>query len=153
MSQIPPDVDRDKDIDREQGEDPTAEDGRGRKGLDQLLPDVVKRAVYAGLGAVFSTEEGIRRIASDFHLPKDVANYLMHQASASKDEVLRIVAKELRTFLETVNISQELQKLLTSVSFEIKTEIRFIPNDEAVGGVKPEVKKDVAVRRTRRDDV
>jgi hypothetical protein len=153
MSQIPPDVDRDKDIDREQGEDTTAEDGRGRKGLDQLLPDVVKRAVYAGLGAVFSTEEGIRRIASDFHLPKDVANYLMHQASASKDEVLRIVAKELRTFLETVNISQELQKLLTSVSFEIKTEIRFIPNDEAVGGVKPEVKKDVAVRRTRRDDV
>jgi hypothetical protein len=150
MGQIPPDIDRDGE--REQDEDQATEEGRARKGLDQLLPDVVKRAVYAGLGAVFSTEEGIRRIASDFHLPKDVANYLMHQAAASKDEVLRIVAKELRTFLETVNISQELQKLLTSVSFEIKTEIRFIPNDEAVGGVKPEVKKDVAVRRTRRDD-
>ncbi|HEX2568357.1 MAG TPA: hypothetical protein VH877_02280 [Polyangia bacterium] len=152
MGQIPPDMDRDKDSEREPDEESTAEDSRARKGLDQLLPDVVKRAVYAGLGAVFSTEEGIRRIASDFHLPKDVANYLMHQAAASKDEVLRIVAKELRTFLETVNISQELQKLLTSVSFEIKTEIRFIPNDEAVGGVKADVKKDVAVRRTRRDD-
>jgi len=129
--------------------DPTTEEGRVRKGLDQLLPDVVKRAVYAGLGAVFSTEEGIRKIASEFHLPKDVANYLLTQAAASKDEVLRIVAKELRGFLESVNISQELQKLLTSLSFEIKTEIRFIPNEEAVGGVKPEMKNKVAVKRNK----
>ena len=44
-----------------------------------------------------------------------------------------VVGQELRRFLETVNVSGELQKLLTSLSFEIRTEIRFIPNDEAVG--------------------
>ena len=113
-------------------------DKRGR--LEGFIPDIVKRTFYAGLGAVFTTEEGIRKIASDLKLPKDVANYLIQQAAASKDELFRVVGKELRGFLETVNISGELQKLLTSLSFEIKTEIRFIPNDEAMAGVKPDIK-------------
>ncbi len=108
--------------------------------LEQFIPDIVRRTFYAGLGAVFTTEEGIRKMASDFQLPKDVANFLIQQAASSKDELFRILAKELRGFLESLNVSGELQKLLTSLSFEIKTEIRFIPNDEAVGGVKPDIK-------------
>ena len=111
---------------------------RGR--LQEFIPDIVRRTFYAGLGAVFTTEEGIRKLASDFHLPKDITNYLIQQAASSKDELFRVVGKELRGFLESVNVSGELQKLLTSLSFEIKTEIRFIPNDEAVGGVKPDMK-------------
>ncbi len=119
-----------------------------RQRLEGLVPDLVKRTFYAGLGAVFTTEEGIRKLASDFQLPKDVANYLIQQAANSKDELFRVVAKELRGFLESLNISGELQKLLTSLSFEIKTEIRFIPNDEAIGGVKPNIKMPkVAVKR------
>ena len=111
---------------------------RGR--LEGFIPDIVKRTFYAGLGAVFTTEEGIRKIASDLKLPKDVANYLIQSAASTKDEMFRVVGKELRGFLDNVNISGELQKLLTSLSFEIKTEIRFIPNDEAIAGVKPDVK-------------
>jgi hypothetical protein len=136
------------------GETPPAEeDARQRGRLEQFIPEIVRRTFYAGLGAVFTTEEGIRKLASDFHLPKDVANYLIQQAASSKDELFRILAKELRGFLDGLNVSGELQKLLTSLSFEIKTEIRFIPNDEAVGGVKPNVKVGkMAVKRTREKD-
>src|SRR5258708_6206445 len=128
------------------------EDSGVRARLEQLLPDIVKRTFYAGLGAVFTTEEGIRKIASDFPLPKDVANYLIQQAASSKDELFRIVAKELRAFLETINLNAELQKLLTSLSFEIKTEIRFIPNEESIGGIKPDVKRKVTVKKPEPDD-
>jgi hypothetical protein len=132
---------------------PSEKDDSGvRARIEQLMPDIVKRTFYAGLGAVFSTEEGIRRIASEFHLPKDVANYLIQQAASSKDELFRIVAKEVRGFLDGVNLNQELQKLLTSLSFEVKTEIRFIPNDESVGGVKPDIKRQVAVKRSKREE-
>jgi hypothetical protein len=136
---------------REARDDEPRDKQRGR--LEGFIPDIVKRTFYAGLGAVFTTEEGIRKIASDLKLPKDVANYLIQQAAASKDELFRVVGKELRGFLETVNISGELQKLLTSLSFEIKTEIRFIPNDEAIAGVKPDVKVGrMAFRRNRDKD-
>jgi hypothetical protein len=134
------------------GREAPEEEARTRGRLDALIPDIVRRTFYAGLGAVFTTEEGIRKIASDFHLPKDVANYLIQQAAASKDEVFRIFAKELRAFLESAKLSEEIQKVLTSLSFEIKTEIRFIPNDEAVGGVKPDIKKKVAVKRTKDEE-
>jgi hypothetical protein len=122
----------------EHHEEVPPQEKKGR--LENFIPDIVRRTFYAGLGAVFTTEEGIRKIASDLKLPKDVANYLIQSAAGTKDELFRVVGKELRGFLETVNISGELQKLLTSLSFEIKTEIRFIPNDEAIGGVKPDVK-------------
>src|SRR5579883_745644 len=127
-----------------------AGEGRARSRLDQLVPDLVRRTVYAGLGALFTTEEGIRKLAGDFQLPKDVANFLITQAANSKDELFRIIAKELRGFLESANLSGELQKLLTSLSFEIKTEIRFIPNDEAV--VKPDIKAKVAVKRAKEEE-
>src|SRR5512141_2385140 len=89
-----------------------------RQRLEGLVPDLVKRTFYAGLGAVFTTEEGIRRLAQDFSLPKDVANYLINSAQSTKDELFRIVAKEMREFRDSVNIGNEIAKLLTSLSFE-----------------------------------
>lgn len=122
---------------------------RLRERLEKLLPEVVRRAISAGSTALLTTEDGIRKLVSEMNLPKELAAYLMMQASSSKDEVLRIISQEIRRFLESVNLSGELQKLLTSLSFEIKTEIRFIPNSDAI--VKPEIKNKVAVKRKDRD--
>ena len=122
-----------------------------RRRLERVVPDLVRRTVSAGLGAVMNTEEGIRKLANEFSLPKDVVAYLLSTAQSSKDELFRIFAREVRGFLENVNLSQELAKVLTMLSFEVKLEARFIPNDEAVGGVKADVKKKVAIKKTKED--
>ena len=123
-----------------------------RQRLEGLVPDLVKRTFYAGLGAVFTTEEGIRKIANEFSLPKDVANYLINSAQSTKDDLFRIVAKEMREFLQGLNMSQELAKILTMLSFEVKMEVRFIPNDEAVGGgIKPDIKKNISLKVNSKD--
>ena len=128
--------------------DPRERDDKSvRKRLEAFVPDLVKRTFYAGLGAVFTTEEGIRKLATEFSLPKDVVSYLITNAQSTKDELYRIVARELRGFLEGVNFSQEMAKLLTTLSFEVKMEARFIPNDEAVAGVKPDLKKKITIKR------
>ena len=132
--------------DAQPGEEGRQKDEKLRQRLEGFVPDLIKRTFYAGLGAIFTSEEGIRRIANEFSLPKDVANYLITQAQGTKDELFRIVASELRGFLESLNLNEELQRLLTSLSFEIKTEIRFIPNDQKV---KPSVKHRMSVRRKR----
>ena len=119
-----------------------------RHRVESMIPEIVKKTFAAGLGALFTTEEGIRRLAKDLSLPKDVAGYLAHTAGDAKDELLRLIAREVREFLETVNLSEEVSKMLTMLSFEIKTEIRFIPNDEQYGGgVKPDVKARVGIKR------
>jgi len=124
-------------------------DDKLRQRLEGLIPEVIRRTFYAGLGAVFTTEEGIRKLAHEISMPKDVANFLIQQAQGTKNELFRIVAAELRAFLERLNLNEELQRLLTSLSFEIKTEIRFIPNEAKL--VKPKIRNKVAVKRKPRE--
>jgi hypothetical protein len=69
-----------------------------------------------------------------------------------------VVAKEIREFLEHTNLGAEMQKMLTTVQFEINTTIRFKPNDGTgaeEGGEgqklpKPEVKAEVQMKRDER---
>lgn len=118
-----------------------------RAKVEAWVPDLVKKAFAAGMGAVFTTEEGIRRITKEMPLPKDVAGYLVNTASSTKDDLMRAVAREVREFLQTVNLSEEIAKMLTTLSFEVKTEIRFIPNDQKYAGVEPDVKAKVRLKR------
>jgi hypothetical protein len=122
-----------------------------RRRLETFVPELVRKSFAAGLGALFTTEEGIRKITKEMPMPKELAGYLASTAGAGKDEVMRVMAREVREFLQTVNFSEEIAKMLTMLSFEVKTEIRFIPNDEKFGGVEPDVKAKVRVKKNGED--
>jgi hypothetical protein len=146
-----PGKDRDRDRDRDKDKD-LSETLRAK--LEQLVPDLVRRTFTAGLGAVFSTEEGIRKMTKDLQLPSmagNVAGYIADTADNTKDKVLEVVAREVRDFLSHVNLTDEITRLLTTLSFEIKTEIRFIPNSERYTGVDPDVKAQVRLKRNDKD--
>ena len=119
-----------------------------RQKLEQLVPDLVKKTFAAGMGAVFTTEEGIRRVVGGARdsLP-EVAGYLASSADGAKDKVFEIVARETREFLSNLNLTEEIAKILTTLSFEIKTEIRFIPNSERLMGSEPDVKASVRLKK------
>jgi len=116
-----------------------------RRRLESLVPELVKKTFAAGMGAVFSTEEGIRKLARE-SLP-EVAGYLASSADGAKDKVFEIIARETREFLANLNLTEEIAKILTTLSFEIKTEIRFIPNSERITGAEPDVKASVKLKR------
>jgi hypothetical protein len=117
-----------------------------RQRLEHLVPELVKKTFSAGMGAVFSTEEGIRKIAREVSLP-DVVGYAASTADSAKDKVFEIVARETREFLSNLNLTEEIAKILTTLSFEIKTEIRFIPNSERMMGSEPDVKASVKLKK------
>ncbi|MFH2006455.1 MAG: hypothetical protein ABI333_07715 [bacterium] len=132
-------------------EDREHEDGEGSEGWrGRMVPELVKRLFVAGMGAVFTSEEGIRRLASEVSLPKDVASYLITQAQTTKDELFRIVAGEIREFLESINLGAELTKILTSLTFEIKMQVRLLPNEKDSSSIRPDVKGTVKV--VKRED-
>jgi len=116
-----------------------------RSRLERLVPELVKKTFAAGMGAVFSTEENIRKIARE-SLP-EMAGYIASSADGAKDKVFEVVARETRDFLANLNLTEEIAKLLTTLSFEIKTEIRFIPNSERVTGAEPDVKASVRLKK------
>jgi hypothetical protein len=129
---------------------PSPADEGLRSRLQEYIPEIVKRTLLAGLGAAFTTEEAVRRFAQESQLPKEVAGYFVTQAQATKKEIYRIVAGELRDWLERLDLQQLLLKLLTSVTFEINTQVRLIPSGANL--VMPVIKPRIKVRRRKADD-
>jgi hypothetical protein len=99
-------------------------------GLAGSIAEGVKKAFLAGVGALFLGEEGARRIARDWKLPKDVANFVAQQAGGAKDELLRVFADEFRRFLESETVRRELVKVLADNTLELRAEIRLRPAGE-----------------------
>lgn len=110
------------------------------------LSDMLRKAMVAGLGAVFMTEEGIRTYVKDLKLPKELMGFVVGQAERSKDELFRVIGQELRHFFESPALRRELTRLLSEVTVEIKAEIRLKPNGE-VGLPEPDVKVHSATAR------
>ncbi len=95
------------------------------------------------MGALFLTEEGARKLAREWKLPKELSGFLVQQAHGAKDEVLRVVGQEIRRFFESETFRRELLKLLEGMSVEVQAEIRL-------KGAPGRGKTRVRVKRRRR---
>lgn len=122
-----------------------------RERLEGIVPGVVKKAMLSGLGAIVVTEETIRSAVTD--APKEAMGYVLSQADNTKDQFLGLVAAEVRDFLREMDVAAELARVLSTMTLQINTEIKFSPNPTEGGGegeVEPEVKTDVTLKRTRK---
>jgi hypothetical protein len=156
---------------------PHARDSRRKRLVEAVIPEIIKRAVEIGVEKARESPDNLKQFVHDMKLPKEIAAYLLQQIDETKNGLFRVVAKEIRDFLEHTNFAGEIQKILTTVQFEVNTTIRFTPNDgrherkaaddeeppsstDDVGAgsgptsslPKPEVKTQVHVRRDRDRD-
>lgn len=126
--------------------------GSDRETRYGFVPEFVKKVAVAGLGALFMTEEGIRALASQLKLPKEVLGFILTQAEKSKDEIGRVLSEELRRFFQSETLRDEFLKLLAGTTLEIRAEVRLLPNAEKApssGRARVEI-TEVQQRRTRR---
>jgi len=105
-------------------DDPIEEQSKG------FVPEIVRRAVLTGVGALFMTEEGIRNLVGEMKLPKDALAFLIAQADKTRSDVTRIVTHEVRRFLESETLRREIWKLLTSVTLEVNASVQLKPSGE-----------------------
>lgn len=155
---------------------PHGKDSRRRRLVEGVIPEIIKRAVEIGVEKARESPDNLKQFVGDMKLPKEIAAYLLQQIDETKNGLFRVVAKEIRDFLEHTNFAGEIQKILTTVQFEVNTTIRFTPNEqradrkpapvdepppssEDLGSQadvttsmpKPEVKTHVSVRREERE--
>jgi hypothetical protein len=110
-----PDAAAPEAVNEEETTSPRPADERGER--DHSLSDFVRRAVSAGVGV----------------------------AARSKDDIMRAAAGEMRTWLEHLNMNEEIAKVLSKLVVEVKTEIRFRPTEDGKG-VVPEAVNDYKVK-------
>lgn len=104
--------------------------GPEREGRASFVPEFVRKVAVAGLGAIFMTEEGIRNLAGQLKLPKEMLGFILTQAEKTKDEVGRVLAEELRRFLQSEKLREEFVKLMSGMTLDVRAQIRLVPADE-----------------------
>jgi hypothetical protein len=134
---------------RVSSEPPAGEDrDRDRGRLERTLPELMKRVFEVGVGKLSEGPESLRSFVQDLKLPKEVLTVLVAQLEETKHGMSSAVAREVREFLEQTNLGEQLAAALSRLSLEVKTEIRFVPNE---AGVKPRVSTEVRMSRPQDD--
>jgi hypothetical protein len=103
------------------------DDGGSAESRAGFVPEFVKKMAVAGLGAIFMTEEGLRNLAGQLKLPKELLGVVLSQAEKTKDEIGRVVSDELRRFLQSEKLRQEFLRLLTGMTVEVTAQVRLVP--------------------------
>ena len=98
--------------------------GFGKK-LESLLPETFKKVFIAGVGALFMTEEGIRKVLGDLTLPKDVISYILQQTEQTKKEFFNIIAKEFSQFLKAMAVKDGIESFFENHELEVNATFRF----------------------------
>src|SRR3954452_3287586 len=131
-------------MDGSRSDKPPEDDLHGRKFVERVVRDTIKRVVETGVEKITEGPENLRNLVSDLKLPKEIASYLLLQIDETKNGLYRVVAKEIRGFLQQNNLGEEIAKALSHLPVEIKTEIRFVPTEGASEKLgPPEVRSSV----------
>ena len=105
-------------------------EGEGPENRPGFVPEFVKKMAVAGLGAIFMTEEGLRSLAGQLKLPKEMLGVVLSQAEKTKDEVGRVLSEELRRFFQSEKLRQEFLRLMAGMTVEVSAQIRLVPSAE-----------------------
>jgi len=128
----------------EESDRPPRDDDEKKRLIERIVPELVKKLVdravesgvekfESGVERLSEGPEGLRHLVGELKLPKEVIRDIYAQIDDTKVGLYRVVAKEIRDVLQHTELADEITKVLTKLSFEIKTEIRFIPNDAQAG--------------------
>ena len=118
--------------------------GLGGK-IDSTLRSRVIDAVSDGVGGLFMSEDLVRRVMEELRLPRELLSSVLAHTGQARRGLSEVVRNEVRKFLESSLFSEQLQKLLTSMIFEVRTEIRLVPAND--GTLATKRKSSVKVRR------
>ena len=106
---------------------------------DSIFEKVLKKDTIAGR---------VKQVVNDLKMPKEALNYIFKQVDETKHAAVQIIAREVRELLEKTDLAEEAAKVLTSVSFEVTTNIRFVPNPD---GKKKRVKIKMTSHKEKSD--
>ena len=91
---------------------------------DTKLTDLLKKVVSTGVSAAFVTEDTIKQLVNELPLPKEFLNGLLENAKNTRNDFIGGIKAELKDYLNKINISNEIDRVLENYDFEINATIK-----------------------------
>jgi len=93
---------------------------------DGGLGDLASRLLRVGTEAVSVGAATIREKSGELH-PKDLVSGAANLGAKGKDEIVTMIASEVRGYLNKLKVGEELRSLLTDHSLEVSASVRLKP--------------------------
>lgn len=100
---------------------------------DGRIEGILKKVLTTGVTAAFMTEESVRALLKDVPLPKDIVGGLVENAKNTKTEFVAGVKNELKTYLDKIDITKEIDKIVEKYDFQINATISLKKKKKAKG--------------------
>jgi hypothetical protein len=97
----------------------------GEKKSPSAMTDLARKILLTGLGAIFMTEESVRKTLSEMKIPKDAMGGLLDVVRRQKDDMLGLMAQELSRFFSRVKVHEEIQKALKGMEVSLEAKVSF----------------------------
>jgi len=106
------------------------------------LSELLKRLVDAG--AKNLSAEPMRQLLAEMKIPKDallhlLSQHLLIQLEETKQNVYRLVARELKVLIERTNVADEIASALTRLSVDVTMQVKFSARDGDTPSVRVKV--------------
>ena len=111
------------------------------------LPDLVRKALAAGLSGFFVTEETVRKALGDT-LPKDWSDFAIEQSARTRAEFLERLSYGIGRSIENVDLAAVFAQLLEGRTLEVNATVRL---SEVEGGKALRVEFDQQAQK-RKDE-
>lgn len=114
------------------------------------MGDTLKKIFATGVSAAFMTEESIRKLVGDLHLPKESLILLLQGAARSKEELMNRVSREVISIISKIDFVKEASRFVEEHKFRIVAEVEVLPKTGATraGAAAPEDSGDVSTAST-----
>jgi hypothetical protein len=89
------------------------------------ITDIFKKVVSTGISAAFMTEDAVKNLIQDLPLPKEMAQGLLQNAKQTKEEFVGSVKNELKSYLNKIDLTKEIDRVLDNYDLDIKANIKF----------------------------
>lgn len=99
------------------------------------LGDLASRLFRVGTEAVSVGAERIREKSGELH-PKDLVSGAANLGAKGKDELVTMIAGEVRGYLNKLRVGEELRSLLTDHSLEVSASVRLKPVPKEEGATE-----------------
>ncbi len=102
------------------------------RGEDRRLMDLARKLVRGGAEVVVSTQDVIRERAGDIkskEIPKELVESVAHITARTKDELVGLMAREFKNYLEKLDLVEEARSIIEQYSLDVNMTIRLRPNE------------------------
>jgi hypothetical protein len=94
------------------------------------MGETIKKLLATGVSAAFMTEESLRRLVTDMHLPKETLNLLLQGAARSKEELMNRVSREVIAIISKIDFVKEASRFVEEHKFRIVAEVEVMRKDD-----------------------